>query len=118
MAERKNSMKTNQFITNASMTGSVTSDSFDVSLYDNICIELEWTSATAPVGNFQVQGTIVDPATASQWVDILDSAVAAGGAAGTALINVSSAAFTDMRVTYTVASGTATLNGWWFAKAN
>jgi hypothetical protein len=113
---RKNTLKPRQFITAGSMGADYVSEAFDISEFDNICIQLIWTG-TSPVGDFQVQGTMIDSPATDDWVDLLDTAVAAGGAAGTALINLSDLALTDMRVTYTYSSGTGTLTGWHFAKS-
>ena len=111
----KNTVKPKTFITAGDMGANYASDSFDISEMDNLAIQLTWTGT--PTGTIQVQGTIKDSPGTDDWVDVLTTGVSTAGAAGTALINLSNVAWTDVRVYYTRSSGSGALSGLYFAKA-
>ncbi|NDC96076.1 hypothetical protein EB077_12280 [bacterium] len=109
-----------QIFNAASMTGTGVnlSSEVDVSQAEIAAIELVWTGT--PTGTFQIQaavqvlggGAAGGTGAGVTWQNIISPAPTASGAAGQHLINLSDFGFSKLRVEYTNASGTGTLNGY------
>jgi|694.fasta_scaffold08687_20 hypothetical protein len=107
-----------QIITDGTMTGTtvITSSEIDVTQSEIAAIELVWSGT--PTGTFQIQaavqvlggGAAGGTGAGVTWQNIISPAPTAAGAAGSHLINLSDFGFSKLRVTYTNASGTGTLN--------
>ena len=113
---RKNQLTKFQNITNAAMTGNITSPATAIHFMDNIGVQLNFTGT--PTGTFQVQvsidymqdqeGNIQNP---GNWIPILlpQPAVASGGP-GFIYIDLNELSSPWVRVVYVFTSGTGTLN--------
>ena|ERR1700677_2695464 len=100
-----------------SMTASITSAVVETRNQDNIGFQLNWTGA--PVGTFTFQvsmdffedinGNIVNP---GNWTTLpVTPAITAAGTPNTAYVDINQTSSPYMRVVYTFASGTGTLDG-------
>ena len=109
-----------QIINAQSMTGTnvITSSITDIRNIDNVALELVWTGT--PTGTFSVQCSIdYNPQLqAGTWTALtLSPSPAASGSASSALIDLNQLGSPYIRVQYTNASSTGTLNGWIAGKA-
>lgn len=104
------------------MSGNVTSAISNIQFLDNIGFQLHFTGT--PTGTFSVeisanyaqdsQGVVTN---VGNWVALnLSSSPAASGAAGDIYLDLNQLSAPWIRVKYTFASGTGTLNGWIAAK--
>lgn len=116
MSGRKNTLLKYQTLTSGSMAGNLTSAVTNIQFLDNICMQMNWTTADA-VGTFNVQGSADyaqddygNVTTTGNWVSIPALATAAGGASGNALLDMQQLSFPWIRVTYTRTSGSGTAN--------
>lgn len=106
-----------QVVTSQAMsgTGVINSDPIYLGHMAGVCIQAKWTGT--PTGTFKLQCAVTKgensantPAVMpTDWQDIADSSYATGGAAGTYTWNVRDAFYNWIRVVYTNASGTGTL---------
>lgn len=109
-----------RIIADADMTGTstITSTEVDVTQSEIAAIELVWSGT--PNGTFQIQagvqilggGAAGGTGAGVTWNNILTPAPTAAGAAGSHLINLSDFGFSKLRVLYTNASSTGTLNAY------
>lgn len=116
-----------QNIVNGVMTGTtvILSVPTNITYKDSIAIQLQWTGSA--VGTFEVQGSLdYNPgapqsggtANAGNWISLtLSPSPAASGTASQILINLNQLSFPWIRVKYTNASSTGTLNGYISAKS-
>jgi hypothetical protein len=115
---QKNTLAVYHSVTDGDMSASITSPVTTITWLDNVAVQLIWTGA--PVGTFAVQGCLdYNAATHAPgtWVDIvLSPAPAAAGTASSALVDMNQLSFPYIRVVYTRASGTGTLNVYIAAK--
>lgn len=107
---------------NADMSMSLTSDSVEVKLQDNIGVQLHWTGS--PTGAFGVQismdhkkdteGNVVVP---GHWISLpLTPPIIAAGAPDDAYIDLTQMSAVYIRVTYAATGGVGSLNGFVNAK--
>lgn len=108
-------------VQNGSMTGTsvITSSGQNVQNYDNIGLEVTWTGT--PTGTLVIQGSVsagVKEATTVTYYDLTFNPALAqpSGSAGGYLINLSGLPYPYIRVKYTNASSTGTLNVYIFEK--
>ena len=103
-------------IQSASMVGSITSAAQETKYQDNIGVQFNWSGV--PVGTFGVQvsmdyhqdleGNITNP---GNWTTLpLSPALTASGSSGTAYADLNQLSAPYIRLTYTVTSGTGTLD--------
>lgn len=101
-----------------SMTGDVTGAATNIQYLDNVSIQLNFTGT--PTGTFSIQGSL-DHAESSpgvvtnagNWIAItLPTSPAASGSAGNILIDMQELSFPWVRIVYTHASGTGTLDAY------
>jgi len=99
-------MAVSKIITDAPMeaTSIVLSKPVDVNGLSSVTIQAVFTGT--PTGTFAVEASIAD----SNWVDIVAGIPAAAGAAGSRLVEIVNLKFQLLRLKYTNASGTGTLN--------
>lgn len=124
----------NQVFTNVavSSTNSYTSLISQITYKDTICYQLQWSGA--PVGSFKIQGSLdYNPglpqsggaANAGTWADLAITNPLTGVTASSfsttlgspILINLNQLGFPYIKVVYTNASSTGTLNGYLSAKS-
>jgi hypothetical protein len=109
------------------MTGTavVTSSEVDITQCELAAIELVFTGT--PTGTFVVQGCVQvlgggaagGTGAGVTWQTLTTlGTISASGAAGNHLINLDGIGFSKLRVQYTNASGTGTLNAWITIKGN
>lgn len=118
---RKNTLQPIKFVSAGDMSGTITSKAIGIQFLDNIALQFNFTGT--PTGTFSVQGSL-DHAEyfgtvtkAGTWNEVtLDPVPAAAGAAGSILINMDQLAFPFLRVVYTAASGTGSLDAYITAK--
>jgi hypothetical protein len=110
-----------QPIISGAMTADVTSQPTDLSKYADASYEIEFTGT--PTGTFSIQVTNhwdvrTDPTgTAFKTLTLASPIAAATGAAGDRIVDLSSLPFRWVRLKYTFAAGTGTLNTWVAGKA-
>jgi hypothetical protein len=106
-----------QFIVGGSMGADYTSEGVDVSLVDDVSIQLNF-AGTAPTGNFYVQASLDNVVyTALELVDEEGAPwVPAAAGDGTILINLSPIPFPYLKVFFDRTSGTGTLEGYIYGK--
>lgn len=115
MSGRKNAIEVFPLFTNAVMTGTtvLTSPITTVKFLDNVSIDVSWTGT--PTGEFKVQECLdydVNAPSRATWRDLaFATTILAAGAAGDHQMFLNQVPFYALRVTYTNASGTGTLNG-------
>lgn len=105
-----------QIFTNTSMTTTVHSAPENISQVSYIGFDISWTGA--PVGSFSVEVSNTfqlypggQTEAAGNWTALtLSAPVAAAGTSGNAFIDIDGVSSTWIRLTYTAASGTGTLN--------
>lgn len=110
-------------ITNASMTGTVTSLPTNLQQMPEVSYDVSWTGSPTGTFSVQVSNTYVQNvdgsvAVAGNWNSIVLSITpTASGSAGTAFINVAEMAGLWVRLVYTPTGGTGTLNATVYGKA-
>lgn len=95
------------------MGGDITGTAMDISGLDNIGVQLVFTGT--PTGTFTIQGSNDN----TTWANITTSptTISASGSASDHLISLSGLPFHYLRVKYTRASSTGTLNAYVTGKA-
>jgi hypothetical protein len=104
------------------MTTSLVSTPVEVKNQDNVGIQLDWTGS--PVGTFSVQissnyqaPTPLEPGITGNWVTLpLSPGIAAVGTPDDAYIDLNQMSCQYVRILYTAASGTGSLNALVVAK--
>lgn len=117
MSSRK-SLRSFQIFTAASMAGNLIGTVSNIEFYDNIGVELVFTGT--PNGTFSVDLSIDhvqdqngNVTTAGTWTPItFSNPPVASGAAGSIYLDLNQLSAPWIRVRYTAASSTGTLNGW------
>lgn len=96
------------------MASNITSSAVFIGFYDNVCIQLVWTST--PVGTFALQacndvlGANIVPGNSNNWTAVtLSPSPAAAGAAGTWLLDMQEVSFPWIRIVYTAGSSSGLL---------
>lgn len=122
MGSSKNVLRTWHALTDVSMATNVTSGGTNIQFLDNISIQLNFTGT--PTGTFDIQvsndfeqdsqGAIVH---VGNWISLpLNPTPSAAGSADQIIIDVNQVSQPWMRMVYTAASGTGTLNMYISAK--
>lgn len=113
MSGRKNALLNTQFITNASMSGNITSKPIEIQFLDNVAISLQFPVNASATGNFYV-----DISNDSQtWIPIsFGTAMSIPDTDNAIQIEATELAASYLRVRYVFLSGTGTLNGFISAK--
>lgn len=115
---RKNVVESFEILADADLSGSITSESFNVKNMDKATIRLAWTSADA-IGAFKFQARqelSSSPEVDSQWFDLegltsLPVDMTAPSPDSEHQIIFESMPFVELRVQYSPTSGTGTVNG-------
>ena len=93
-----------KLIVDGDMSASITADGTNILYTDRVGYQIDWTGT--PTGDFTVEVSNDE----DTWVELtLSTAIAAGGSADSAFIDVETAA-KFVRLKYTRSSGTGTLN--------
>lgn len=104
----------------ASLASNYTSPAIDVRLYDQMCVQLNFTGT--PTGTFAVQAALdYDPNNATNlpgtWVPLtLASTLSAAGAAGQILVDFQLTSYPFIRFVYTAGGGSGSLDIWTYGK--
>lgn len=110
------------FIKNQSMAATFTSNPVEVMNQDNVGIQLNWTGTPTGAFTFQVsndyaQDSFGNVQNVGNWITLpVTPAIAAAGSGDVAFVDLNQTGALYVRVVYTRASGTGTLNGYISAK--
>lgn len=113
----KNIVKPYHLLIDGDMSGSLLTGMVDVTYTDNVGIQLNFTGT--PTGTFAVEGSIDydDHLETGNWSSLtFSSTPSASGAADVHLLNMNQLPYKKIRVRYTRASGSGTLNVYVMAK--
>lgn len=121
-------LETVHLIVAQAMSGNnaIISPAVEIKYLDNIACQFSWTGT--PQGNMNIEASLdyaLNPdktvANAGTWIALKDAAgllpFAAGGAAGTELVDLNQLSMPWIRFHYVNTSGSGTLDAWIFGKA-